>query len=298
MKTDPNSETRVMIIPENSLEDASTNNVKVVKLRHPNSDQGSSFLINPTNHQMFEMLSVEEDHRSWFIGSKVVSDGRVFLATPVNPVFLALPYLIKAPKLVPLDQMLEDSEYPEVEEILLAAVGERLEVVADRKGDKDLNVWKYNEEKTLDWLVAKVKRVGSMLEKKRIDVTGGASSNIYRHTASTAASSVEYQRYGLGIVQEYLGKDLGAKLEVKLGLPEEEKIKTEPAGKGNNKRMSLDQGENQTPNKKKIKIEGPSEDYSKSAKKAAVKEELNSKQRALANSAKGTKSIMSFFGKK
>ena len=43
---------------------------------------------------------------------------------------------------------------------------------------------------------------------------------------------------------------------------------------------------------------GPSEDYSKSAKKAAVKEELNAKQKALANSAKGTKSIMSFFGKK
>jgi len=298
MKTDPNLETRVMIVPENSMEDVSTNNVKIVKLRHPKSDKSSSFLVNPTNHQMFEMLSFEEDHRSWFIGSKVVSDGRIFLATPVNPVFLALPYLIKAPKLVPLDQMLEDSEYPDVEEILLSALGERLEVVADRKGDKDLNVWKYNEEKTLEWLVAKVKSLGSMLEKKGIDVTGGASSNIYKHTASTAASSVEYQRYGLGIVQEYLGEEMGNKLEVRLGLPEEEKIKTEPAGKGNNKRMSLDQGENQTPNKKKKKLEGPTEDYSKSAKKVVVKEELNSKQKALANSAKGTKSIMSFFGKK
>lgn len=305
IKNDPNSETRVMIVPEESLKDASTKNAKIVKLRHPKTDKDASFLLNPNNHQLCEVFTFEEEHRSWFIGSKVVSDGRIFLATPVNPVFLALPYLAKAKKLVPLDQMLEDSEFPLVEEVLLAALGDKLEAVADRKGDRDLNVWKYNEEKTLGWMMGKVNCLGSMLEKKGIDVTGGASSNIYRHTASTAASSVEYQRYGLGIVQEYLDQELGEKLEAMLGLPKEEKIKPESgkgkeekikpeSGKGN-KRMSIDQGE--TPSKK-MKNEGPAEDYSKSAKKVVVKDELSSKQKALANSAKGTKSIMSFFGKK
>jgi len=295
IKNDPNSETRVMIVPDDAMKDASTNNVKIVKLRHPKSDKEGSFLINSSNNKMFELFTFEEEHRSWFIGSKVVSDGRIFLTTPVNPVFLALPYLAKAARLVPLDQMLEDSEFPLAEEILVAALGERLEAVADRKGDKDLNVWKYNAEKTLDWLVSKVKSLGDMLEEKGIDVTGGASSNIYRHTASTAASSVEYQRYGLGIVQEYLGQELGEKLEEKLGLPVEEKVKPE-VSKGN-KRMSLDQGD--TPSKKKkMKMEAPTEDYSKSATKAVVKEELSAKQKALATSAKGTKSIMSFFGKK
>ena len=47
-----------------------------------------------------------------------------------------------------------------------------------------------------------------------------------------------------------------------------------------------------------ILIAAPTEDYSKSATKAVVKEELSAKQKALATSAKGTKSIMSFFGKK
>ena len=89
--------------------------------------------------------------------------------------------------------MLGDSEFPLAEEILVAALEERLEALADRKGDKDLNEWKYNEEKTLDWLLSKVKCLGDMLEEKGIDVTGGASSNIFTHTASTSASSVEYQ---------------------------------------------------------------------------------------------------------
>ena len=70
--------------------------------------------------------------------------------------------------------MLGDSEFPLAEEILVAALEERLEALADRKGDKDLNEWKYNEEKTLDWLLSKVKCLGDMLEEKGIDVTGGA----------------------------------------------------------------------------------------------------------------------------
>jgi len=293
IKSDPNSETRVMIVPEDALQDASTENIQIIKLRHPKTENGSSFLLNPSNKRIFELMSFEEDHRSWFIGSKVVSDGRIFLTTPVNPVFLALPYLAKAEKLVPLDQMLEDSEFPLSEEVLVAALGEKLEVIADRKGDRDLNVWKYNEEKTLEWLMSKVKCLGNMLEKQGIDVTGGATSNIYKHTESTSATSVEYLRYGLGITEEYISQDLAEKLRSKLELPEEEKVK----GEKGNKRMSIDQGSD-TPNKKKMKIEGPTEDYSKGAKKAEVKEELSSKQKALATSAKGTKSIMSFFSKK
>ena len=251
IKSDPNSETRVMIVPEGALQDASTENIQIIKLRHPKTENGSSFLLNPSNKRIFELMSFEEDHRSWFIGSKVVSDGRIFLTTPVNPVFLALPYLAKAEKLVPLDQMLEDSEFPLSEEVLVAALGEKLEVIADRKGDRDLNVWKYNEEKTLEWLMSKVKCLGKMLEKQGIDVTGGATSNIYKHTESTSATSVEYLRYGLGITEEYISQDLAEKLRSKLELPEEEKVKAE---KGN-KRMSIDQGSN-TPNKKKMKIEG------------------------------------------
>ena len=45
-------------------------------------------------------------------------------------------------------------------------------------------------------------------------------------------------------------------------------------------------------------IPGPLEDYSSIAKQPVVKEELNSKQKALVQSAKGTKSITSFFTKK
>ena len=43
--------------------------------------------------------------------------------TPINPVFLTVPYLTKAAKLVTLDEMLQDLEFPLAEEIFVAALG-------------------------------------------------------------------------------------------------------------------------------------------------------------------------------
>jgi len=294
IKTDSNIETKIIVIPNEAMDNADKNNLKILKLRHPKTEKASSFLVNSTTHEIFEILSFEEEHRSWFIGSKVVSDGRLLLTTVMNPLFLVIPYLVKASKLVPLDQMLEDTEFPLLEEILLPAISGKMNNVADSKGDADLNVWKYNEEKTLEWLISKVKSLGQVLEDMRIDVTGGASSNIYQHTSNTSPSRTEYLRYGLGIVQEYLSHELGEMLSNKLDLPAPEKVNPESL-KGSNKRMSIDQGDAPS---KKIKHEGPTEDYSKSVKKAAAKEEMTAKEKALATSAKGTKNIMNFFKKK
>ena len=291
IKSESNTDTKVLITPTNSLENATNQDIKILKLKHPKTGDGAFFLYNKSTKRLFEMLSFEEEHRSWFIGSKVVSDGRIMLVTPVNPLFLLLPYIIKAERLVPLDQMLQDEQYPESEDILLESVNEdKLQLVSDSKGSKDLNVWKFNKEKTLDWLEKKVRALGDMFEKMSVDTTGGASSSIFK-----AASTDEhgYLRYGLGVVLEYLDPELGADLETKLDLP-----KVDP--KTNGKRLSsVDVDEEENKPRKKAKVEGgPIEDYSKGAKKIVVKDEPSAKEKALAQSAKGSKSIMSFFGKK
>ena len=64
----------------------------------------------------------------------------------------------KAERLVPLDQLIEETEFPETDTVLGGTKG--LEVVAERKGDADLNVWKFDKEKALVWLEERVGRVG------------------------------------------------------------------------------------------------------------------------------------------
>ena len=51
-----------------------------------------------------------------------------------------------------------------------------LEVVAERKGDADLNVWKFDKEKTLAWLEERVGRVAKVLQRQAIDLTQVRSS--------------------------------------------------------------------------------------------------------------------------
>merc|ERR1719348_2932354 len=65
---------------------------------------------------------------------------------------------------------------------------------------------------------------------------------------------------------------------------------------GQYKRQSV--GGQDGPKPKKAKHEGPAEDYSKKAVKAIAKDEESAKVKALKASAKGTKSIASFFTKK
>jgi len=288
---------RVIFLPEKAIQtgDAkSTNNdedakspVRIVKL--PKNGCPALFLINSETNKLYELMNFAESNRSWFIGDAVVEDGSLILSTPVNPIFIILPFLIRADKNVPLEDLLDDPEYPNLHEI--SRLSSVLSNVGSQLGDPDLNVWKYDQQKCLIWLEERVQKVKTVLEDQKIDLSGGATSLIYQ--SNVQASPVEYTRYALGIVSEYLPEDLATALTVKLDLPEPEK----PLGAAN-KRQSEGKPGLEPPNKK-IKHEGPTEDYTKNGGKAKNKEnDLNAKQKALARSAEGTKNIMSFFKKK
>jgi len=262
--------------------------IVIVKLPHPGKGSPALFLLNHQNKKLFEIMSYQEPNRSWFIGDLVVDDGSLMITTPVNPVFIILPFLIKTERNVPLEDLLENDEYSHLHEI--ASIDYDLSCVATQIGDTSLNVWKYDENKCLKWLQERVEAVKKVLMEQKVDLSAGATSLIYQ--ANVDATSVEYTRFALGIVCEYLSEDLVEKLTACLNLPEPER----PAAPA--KRQS-EGAPGKVPPAKKIKHEGPTEDYSKDAKKEKGKEvELNAKQKALAKSAEGTKNIMSFFKKK
>ena len=81
----------------------------------------------------------------------------------------------KAERLVPLDQLIEEADLPATDIVLTNTKG--LEVVAERKGDADLNVWKFDKEKALAWLEERVARVAKVLQRQAIDLTQVDSVN-------------------------------------------------------------------------------------------------------------------------
>lgn len=66
-----------------------------MKLRHPASDKPAIFVFGAGNLTVQEILIFDEKKRSWFIDDSVKSDGKLHLSTPIDPIFLALPYLRK-----------------------------------------------------------------------------------------------------------------------------------------------------------------------------------------------------------
>lgn len=53
------------------------------------------FVFSPGDLMVQEVLAFDENRRSWFIDDNVKSDGKMHLSTPIDPIFLVLPYLRK-----------------------------------------------------------------------------------------------------------------------------------------------------------------------------------------------------------
>ncbi|XP_029161874.1 ribonuclease H2 subunit B isoform X2 [Nylanderia fulva] len=296
--TNCNSSTNtwVFLILEDSLDSSNVAQSEIVKLRHPASNKPAIFVFSPDNLTVQEVLIFDENKRSWFIDDSVKSDGKLHLSTPVDPLFLVLPYLRKSQLAQPLEQCLWDEDFPETSR-LAQCENLNLLLIADCKGDKSLQAFKFNEEKSLKWLQKKVEKVANLLKQKGIHVSQGAISATYvKSTKYEIDTEAEYLKYAYGIVSEYLPEDFSKKLAQHLNISDETENKkrklTSPINATDEKKLKRDSSEENPPSKTKTKnILIKSEKVQKNI--IPGKKEL-ARQRAAA----GSKSITSFFQKK
>ncbi|KAL0117988.1 hypothetical protein PUN28_008989 [Cardiocondyla obscurior] len=270
---------------------------EIVQLKHPASNKPAIFLFSPGNLTVQEVLIFDEKKRSWFIDNNVKSDGKLYLSTPIDPIFLALPYLKKSQLAQPLEQCLWDEDFPETSR-LAHCENLNLSLVADCKGEESLQAFKYNEEKSLNWLQKKVEKVMHVLKEKGVHVSQGAMSATYvKSTKYEIGTETEYLKYAYGIVSEYLAEDLSKKLAQHLNICNELENKkrqlSSPEDKTDDKKIKKDSFEESSVSEteKQTKDANKSEKAQKST--APGKKEL-ARQRAAA----GSKSITSFFQKK
>ncbi|XP_029640278.1 ribonuclease H2 subunit B [Octopus sinensis] len=257
------------------------------KLRHPCTDNSSIFLFTHKNQNVFEVTNYKEEFRSWLFNNYVVEDGSLLFVTPVDPLFLILPYLIKAEKktgkFMTIDHMLEDDQYVDIHHLSESVRVKNLSLITDVKKSDSIVACRYSEEKTLSWLQRKVQRVAKFLSEKGVHVSEGvAHSKTYvKSMKENPHLKEEAMLYAFGMVSNYICDDLQKKLKEKLGLKDEELQNPPP--------------------KKKIKIDnslGPSEDYSQMKK---TTEQTKSQKQTLAQKKlsqvdkSGMKSISSFF---
>ncbi|XP_077392870.1 ribonuclease H2 subunit B isoform X1 [Festucalex cinctus] len=240
-----------------------------VRLRNPATDAASLYMLSggEGNLQLHEVKAFEEDYRSWFVGqtvqrgneldlsliklflpvtgllfisySCVYTDGRLLFITPMDPLYLILPYLIKSgkeEKFQPVDQMVMDEEFPACTRLLSCTRSlVSMHHIAEEKEVGSLKFHRYSQEKTMAWLTKKVEKTVLALKKKKKNISVGEgvkSSSYIRVKMESNSSEEDYLGYAHGLISEYISKDLSKDLRHHLQLPEITSPKeTEPPSK-------------------------------------------------------------------
>ena len=87
--------------------------------------------------------------------------------------------MVKAKHTSPLDQILIDEEYPETRRLESCLKKDSLENIADKKTAGSFEVWKFNENKTVEWLEKKVVKLSNHLREKKVNVQQSSISSNY-----------------------------------------------------------------------------------------------------------------------
>ncbi|XP_036055839.1 ribonuclease H2 subunit B isoform X4 [Onychomys torridus] len=232
----------VFLLPE-YLKDASKkmkNGLLFVKLVNPRSGEGTFYLFDMCLQQLFEVKVFKEKHRSWFINQSVQSGGLLHFATPVDPLFLLLHYLIKAGKegkYQPLDQVVVDDMFPDCVLLLrFPELEKSLRHVTEEKEVNSKKYYKYSTEKTLKWLVKKVNQTVAALKANNVTVGARVQSSAYFSGDQVSRDKEEdYVRYAHGLISDYIPKELSDDLSKSLKLPEPPASSPNPPSKKNSK---------------------------------------------------------------
>lgn len=242
-----------------------------------------------TNGSVLELVQFNEKHRSWFLDETVSSNGKIYMTSKIDPLFIFLQYLERECKTraQPLDQILEGSSVIFIEVLKM----EQLKLVADQKGSDDLKAFMFNEEKTLKWLKKKFALIKDTLRDQNIISSGSSSMNFVK--SSLECNTVDEDSLAeaaLGIISEYISSELIEKLDEFYGISEKSK---EPVNQKRKSEVVGSEGD-----RKRIKVEEEDNLPEISPKIIKVAPKITTKSKALEKAAKGSKAISSFFTKK
>ncbi|XP_073846098.1 ribonuclease H2 subunit B [Musca autumnalis] len=323
------------ISPEMLKDD--TQKLKLERFYHPGKGKATLFMTKDDKHLM-EIMEFSEPRRSWLINSEVCSNGHIYMTTNIDATFLALHHLRKhcTKRALSLDSI-HDEEDPTAARLLGNFIQpDNLKCIADVKTAGGEKYFKYNHEKCLAWLSLKTKRVAEALKKAGIYCGHSAVSQNFTQSEKAvdeSAHETDFLRVACDYIGGYIALDLHDELTKHLNIPSEiQAIAEEKKTASTTKRKSGEKLKNDGNKKQKLengaaaKLKGSSllddspddeeedENRNKANEVKEVKEEIKSpkeslstplkertltaKEAKLAKSAKGTKSIASFFTKK
>ncbi|PSS11051.1 Ribonuclease H2 subunit B like [Actinidia chinensis var. chinensis] len=157
-------ETRLLVAPVTEPSATGNRVGRLLSLRHPKS--GNRTCYHLINGALQEIHWVKQLYGSWFLGDYVCEDGRLYTATPVDPVFIMLPIFEEArmkkaddPGMFrQLDEIIFIEGYPGYQ-YLFSIAEKSMQVVCDFKEIGSTKFFRLNDSKVLAWLNYKVNQL-------------------------------------------------------------------------------------------------------------------------------------------
>jgi len=159
-------ETRLLIASDPG---ATGNGVgQLLSLRHPKSGNKTCYLL--VNGLLQELHWFKQSYGSWFVGDYVCEDGRLYTATPVDPVFIMLPIFEEARmkkgddsgKFRQLDEIMFINGYPGYQHLLSIAENS-MQIVCEVKEVGSSKFFRLDDSKVLAWLYHKIRELKQTL---------------------------------------------------------------------------------------------------------------------------------------
>ncbi|WZY69018.1 hypothetical protein YC2023_001258 [Brassica napus] len=131
-------------------------------------ENGTCYLFN--NGMLQEIQWFKQSYGSWFLGDYISQDGSLYMATPVDPVFILLPVFDQARmkkgddpgKFRQLDEILFVEGYPEYQH-LLSLAEKCMEIVCQTQEVGSMKFYRLDNSKVLAWLTCKVRSLKKAL---------------------------------------------------------------------------------------------------------------------------------------
>lgn len=126
---------------------------------------------------LLEVTRYRNKYNAWFVGTRVVSNGGLFMCTPIDVLFLALPLLRSCRRsgadsgagvFTSLDNLLESDGQPQLHR-LTELLKPHLPCVCDVKQVADDSYYRLSDARVLAWLCCKVQQVRGVDSKCCLD---------------------------------------------------------------------------------------------------------------------------------
>jgi len=197
-------------------------------LIHPrHSKKENRYMI--CSRKILEIQACKGEASSWFIDESVSKDGYLYIATPVDPLFLLLPRLMELRKktdendgvFVQIEQIVQDPSCKGFEyfcDEFLDNVD--VSIICDMKQTPTVTAIRLNDAKVLDWLKAKVISAhdalasSSKLKKLAQPDSVDAVAPTFRQTSEDveAKDKRDFVTSAVALISEYINKSLSDQL--------------------------------------------------------------------------------------